>query len=112
MLLLILCIIIVLTLLPNLLLIWLFRKTLHISDRIGNRWRSLFLIMPVLLILLCYYAIFRVNIEVAMLGYFIAMCALFVTIDYCIKSSKFSWKVATVPYYLFYASPKLLYMII
>lgn len=100
MLLILLCIIIVFTLIPNLILIWLFRKKLHISDKTGNELGPLFLVAPVLLIPLCYYAIFRINIALAMLGYFIAMCMLFIAIDYCIKSNKFSWKAATIPYYL------------
>ena len=80
-------------LLPNVAIIWLLRRKLNISTRIGmsNRW--MFLIIPVLLVYIGYAILSGVMDErrLFILGlscYGLAILILFIAIDYCLTSKE------------------------
>lgn len=78
-------------LLPNIAIIWLLRKKLHISQRIGINRKNIFFVLPVVLGYIGYYILSTVLNENLVLGvtcYAFAIMASFIAIDYCLVSDR------------------------
>ena len=85
-------------LLPNLLVIWWMRR-IRISERIGDEWRLLFLLAPVLVLLVDYKYLFAWNEVLGFIGYILVIIMSFIAIDYC-RRGRLELKLLVVLFFL------------